>query len=177
MATLSDKQSSISIKQKGTERAVTESVATDHKATARMAGAMAAKEKIDEVDTTQGSKPKEDKREGSVRFRNERIEGYFGGGGAPAVSDTKKRAKKQRLVSYSSQDSGSDTGSRRNNQKRAAVTKMGGVMIDHISRTVTERTKRRGTKGAQVCSRRVRKSRRKVLKLFRENAAQKVSPA
>ena len=79
-ATLSEKQSLIKIKQKGTERAVTESVATDHEATASTAGAMAAKVKIDEADTMQGSKAKEDKGEGRGRFRNERSEGYFGGG-------------------------------------------------------------------------------------------------
>ena len=51
----------------------------------------------------------------------------------PTACEKKKRAKKQRLVSYSSQDSGSDTGSRKNSRKRTAVTKMDGVMIDHIS--------------------------------------------
>ena len=48
-----------------------------------------------------------------------------------------KREKKKRLVSYSSQDSNSSIESatlRRSGRKRTAVTKMGGVMIDHISK-------------------------------------------
>ena len=44
---------------------------------------------------------------------------------APTASEAEKRTKKQRLVSYSSQDSGSDTGSRRSDRN---PTKMGGVM-------------------------------------------------
>ena len=52
----------------------------------------------------------------------------------PAAGGKKKRAAKQRLVSYSSQDSESDTTSQKLGRKRTAVTKMGGVMIDHISR-------------------------------------------
>ena len=52
----------------------------------------------------------------------------------PAAGGRKKRAAKQQLVSYSSQDSESDTASRKSSRKRTAVTKMGGVMIDHISR-------------------------------------------
>ena len=45
------------------------------------------------------------------------------------VTGGKKRGRKQRLVSYSSQDSASsldDTSSRRSGRKRTAVTKMGG---------------------------------------------------
>ena len=52
----------------------------------------------------------------------------------PAAGGKKKRAAKQRLVSYSSQDSESDKTSQKSGRKRTAVTKMGGVMIDHISR-------------------------------------------
>ena len=50
----------------------------------------------------------------------------------------KKRGRKQRLVSYSSQDSASsldETSSRRSGRKRTAVTKMGAVMIDNIQKT------------------------------------------
>ena len=50
----------------------------------------------------------------------------------------KKRGRKQRLVSYSSQDSASsldETSSRRSGRKRTAVTKMGAVMIDNIKKT------------------------------------------
>ena len=50
----------------------------------------------------------------------------------------KKRGRKQRLVSYSSQDSASsldETSSRRSGRKRTAVTKMGAVMIDNIHKT------------------------------------------
>ena len=52
----------------------------------------------------------------------------------PAAGGRKKRAAKQRLVSYSSQDSKSDTASRKSSRKRTAFTEMGGFMIDHISR-------------------------------------------
>ena len=52
----------------------------------------------------------------------------------PAAGGKKKRAAKQRLVSYSSLDSESDTTSRKSSRKRTVVTKMGGVMIGHISR-------------------------------------------
>ena len=54
------------------------------------------------------------------------------------VTGGKKRGRKQRLVSYSSQDSASsldETSSRRSGRKRTAVTKMGGVMIDNIRKT------------------------------------------
>ena len=54
------------------------------------------------------------------------------------VTGGKKRGRKQRLVSYSSQDSASsvdETGSRRSGRKRTAVTKMGAVMIDNIRKT------------------------------------------
>ena len=54
------------------------------------------------------------------------------------VTGRKKRGRKQRLVSYSSQDSASsldETSSRRSGRKRTAVTKMGGVMIDNIRKT------------------------------------------
>ena len=51
----------------------------------------------------------------------------------PAACGKKKWAAKQRLVSYSSQDSESDTASIKSSRKRTAVTMMGGVMIDHIS--------------------------------------------
>ena len=47
----------------------------------------------------------------------------------------KKRGGKQRLVSYSSQDSASsldETSSRRSGRKRTAVTKMGAIMINKI---------------------------------------------
>ena len=53
-----------------------------------------------------------------------------------------KREKKKRLVSYSSQDLNSSieaTTSRRIGRKRTAVTKMGGVMIDHISKKRREK--------------------------------------
>ena len=49
----------------------------------------------------------------------------------------KKRGRKQRLLSYSSQDSASsldETSSRRSGRKRTAVTKMGAVMIDNIQK-------------------------------------------
>ena len=49
----------------------------------------------------------------------------------------KKRGKKQRLVSYSSQDTKSsidDTASRRGERKSTAVTKKGAVMIDNTSK-------------------------------------------
>ena len=55
----------------------------------------------------------------------------------PATGE-KKRGRKQRLVSYSSQDSASsldETSSRRSGKKRIAVTKMGAVMIDNIQKT------------------------------------------
>ena len=52
----------------------------------------------------------------------------------PAAGGKKKRAAKQLLVLYSSQDSESDTTLRKSSRKRTAVRKMGGVMIDHISR-------------------------------------------
>ena len=54
------------------------------------------------------------------------------------VTGGKKRGRKQRLVSYSSQDSASsldETSSRRSGRKRTAVTKMGAVMIDNIRKT------------------------------------------
>ena len=50
----------------------------------------------------------------------------------------KRRGRKQRLVSYSSQDSASsldETSSRRSGRKRTTVTKMGAVMIDNIQKT------------------------------------------
>ena len=58
----------------------------------------------------------------------------------PEIPETKekKRGRKQRLVSYSSQDSASsldETSSRRSGRKRTAVTKMGAVMIDNIQKT------------------------------------------
>ena len=49
----------------------------------------------------------------------------------------KERGRKQRLVSYSSQDSASsldETSPRRSGRKRTAVTKMGAVMIDTIQK-------------------------------------------
>ena len=49
----------------------------------------------------------------------------------------KERGRKQRLVSYSSQDSASsldETSSRRSGRKRTAVTKMGAIMIDTIQK-------------------------------------------
>ena len=55
----------------------------------------------------------------------------------PATGE-KKRGRKQRLVSYSSQNSASsldETSSRRSGRKRTAVTKMGAVMIDNIQKT------------------------------------------
>ena len=51
--------------------------------------------------------------------------------------EKRNREKKQRLVSFSRQDSNSsidDTATRRIGRKRTAVTKMGAVMIDHISK-------------------------------------------
>ena len=48
---------------------------------------------------------------------------------------TKKRVRKRRLVSYSSQESArsqDETTSRRSGRKRTAVTKMGALMIDNI---------------------------------------------
>ena len=56
----------------------------------------------------------------------------------PSAGGKKKRAAKQRLVSYSSQYSESNTESRKSSWKRTAVTKMGGVMIDHITRGVVK---------------------------------------
>ena len=57
----------------------------------------------------------------------------------PAAGGKKKRtARQQRLVSYSSQDSESETASRNSSRKRTAVTKMGGVMIDSITRGVVK---------------------------------------
>ena len=58
----------------------------------------------------------------------------------PEIPETKekKRGRKQRLVSYSSQDLASsldETSSRRSGRKRTAVTKMGAVMIDNIQKT------------------------------------------
>ena len=58
----------------------------------------------------------------------------------PEIPETKekKRGRKQRLVSYSSQDSASSldkTSSRRSGRKRTAVTKMGAVKIDNIQKT------------------------------------------
>ena len=52
----------------------------------------------------------------------------------PEIPETKekKRGRKQRLVSYSSQDSASP---RRSERKRTAVTKMGAVKIDNIQKT------------------------------------------
>ena len=55
-----------------------------------------------------------------------------------SVTGEKKRGRKQRLISYSSQDSASSfdkTSSRRSGRKRTAVTKMGAVMIDNIRKT------------------------------------------
>ena len=55
----------------------------------------------------------------------------------PATRE-KKRGRKQRLVSYSSQESASsldETSSRRSGRKRTAVNKMGAVMIDNIQKT------------------------------------------
>ena len=59
-----------------------------------------------------------------------------------AISDipqagNKKRVRKQRLVSHSSQESASsqdETSSRRSGRKRTAVNKMGAVMIDNIQK-------------------------------------------
>ena len=54
------------------------------------------------------------------------------------VTGGKKRGRKQRLVSYSSQDSANsldETSSRRSGRKQTAVTKMGAVMIDNIRKT------------------------------------------
>ena len=54
----------------------------------------------------------------------------------PATRE-EKRGRKQRLVSYSSQDSASsldETSSRMSRRKRTAVTKMGAVMIDTIQK-------------------------------------------
>ena len=56
----------------------------------------------------------------------------------------KKRERKQRFVSYSSQDSASsldETSSRRSGRKRTAVTKMGAVMIDNIQKAGKSGTK------------------------------------
>ena len=55
----------------------------------------------------------------------------------------KKRVRKQRLVSYSSQKTASsqvETTSRRSGRKRTAVNKMGGVMVDNIQKE--EKTQR-----------------------------------
>ena len=52
-----------------------------------------------------------------------------------AQAGNKKRVRKQRLVSYSSQESASsqdETISRSSRRKRTAVNKMGAAMIDHI---------------------------------------------
>ena len=57
---------------------------------------------------------------------------------------SKKRGRKQRLVSYSSQDSASsldETSSRCSRRKRKAVTKMGAVMIDNIQKAEKPGTK------------------------------------
>ena len=60
----------------------------------------------------------------------------------PAPGKKKGTSKKDRLVSYSSQeDSQDDTGSiasRRSGRKRTALTKMGGVMIDFINQNEKE---------------------------------------
>ena len=53
------------------------------------------------------------------------------------ATGVKKGGRKQRLVSYSSQDLASslnETSSRRSGRKRIAVTKMGAVMIDTIQK-------------------------------------------
>ena len=57
----------------------------------------------------------------------------------PAAGEKKTRAAKQRLVSYSSQNSESDTASRKSSRKRTAVIKIGGVMIDSITRFVKKK--------------------------------------
>ena len=60
-----------------------------------------------------------------------------------AAGGKKKRtARQQRLVLYSSQDSESETASRKSSRKRTAVTKMGGVMIDSITRGVVKEKER-----------------------------------
>ena len=59
------------------------------------------------------------------------------GGKAKSVGTVAKREKKKRLFSYSSQDSSSSiesATSSRSGRKRTAVTKIGGTMIDHISK-------------------------------------------
>ena len=56
----------------------------------------------------------------------------------------KKRGRKQRLVSFSSQDSASsldETSSRRSGRKQTAVTKMGSVMSDNIQKAEKSGTK------------------------------------
>ena len=67
----------------------------------------------------------------------------------PEIPETKekKRGRKQRLVSYTSQDSASsldETSSRRSGRKRTAVTKMGAVMIDNIQKTDKLGAKQKG---------------------------------
>ena len=52
-------------------------------------------------------------------------------------TETKKCVRKQRLVSYSSNDSNDSqetTASRKSGRKPTAVNRMGGVMIDHLSK-------------------------------------------
>ena len=64
---------------------------------------------------------------------------------------TRKRVRKQRLVSYSSQESASsqdETTSRHSGRKRTAVTKMGAVMIDNIQQ-VDKRGSNRGGKSME----------------------------
>ena len=72
-------------------------------------------------------------------------------GGDEAASKISKkkaeRAKKQRLVSYSSQESqdSDGVGSRKTSRKRTAVTKLGGVMIDSIFKEAKQGGRREGT--------------------------------
>ena len=57
----------------------------------------------------------------------------------PVPGGKKRTTRKARLVSYSSQeDSLDETVSRRSGRKRRAVTKMGGLMIDFISKNDKE---------------------------------------
>ena len=55
----------------------------------------------------------------------------------PKPAETKEGTHKKRLISYSSQDSNSKQekmATRRTGRKCTAITKIDGVMIDHISK-------------------------------------------
>ena len=128
LASLSEVQPAISIQQRGTERAVPELAAIEKEASTSTTGAMAVSEKIDGANTQKKTTRKGVADDVVTKDPKDASEA------APTVSDPKKRPKKQRIVLYSNQDSGSDTGLRRSSRKRTAVTKMGGIMTEHISR-------------------------------------------